>query len=318
MTVPRLKIAVVAPPWFPVPPTGYGGIESVCAGLVDGLVERGHDVTLIGAGRDETDATRFFAATGEPQSDRVGDALAEVRHAVAASQVIGDLDVDVIHDHTAAGPLVAAGLEIPTVVTAHGPVDGELGDYYEDLSRYYRDLGERISFVSISNSQRAAAAELPWAATVYNGIRVSDHDFRRDKDDFVLFIGRCCADKAPELAVRAARDAGRKLVALTKCREPDEKDYFEQVVEPLLGSDVEWLEEPPKERKHDLAGAGSCTRHADPMGGAVRNGHDRSSGVGNTGGRASTRGGPGDRRGWGERVHLRRARRATRCHRTRR
>jgi glycosyltransferase involved in cell wall biosynthesis len=252
MTEPRLRIAVVAPPWFPVPPTGYGGIESVCAGLVDGLVDRGHDVTLIGAGPDETDATRFFAATQEPQSDRVGDALTEVRHAAAASHIIGELDVDVIHDHTAAGPLVAAGFEIPTVVTAHGPVDGELGDYYGDLSRYYGHLDERISFVSISNSQRAGAPELPWAATVYNGVRVSDHDFRRDKDDFVLFIGRCCPEKAPELAVRAARDAGRKLVALTKCREPAEKQHFEQVVKPLLGSDVDWLDEPPKERKHDL------------------------------------------------------------------
>jgi glycosyltransferase involved in cell wall biosynthesis len=252
MVETRLKVAVVAPPWFPVPPTGYGGIESVCAGLVDGLVERGHDVTLIGAGRGNTDATRFFATTQEPQSDRVGDALAEVRHAVAASQVLGDLDIDIIHDHTAAGPLVAAGLEIPTVLTAHGPVDGELGDYYGDLSRYYGHLGEGITFVSISNSQRAGAPDLPWAATVYNGVRVSDHDFRRDKDDFVLFIGRCCPEKAPELAVHAARESGRKLIALTKCREPDEKQHFEQVVEPLLGSDVEWLEEPPKERKHDL------------------------------------------------------------------
>jgi glycosyltransferase involved in cell wall biosynthesis len=252
MVVSRLRIAVIAPPWFPVPPTGYGGIESVCAGLVDGLVEIGHDVTLIGAGQDDTDATRFFAATKEPQSDSVGDALTEVRHAAAASQVLGDLDVDVIHDHTAAGPLVAAGLEPPTVVTAHGPVDGELGDYYGDLSRYYRQLGERITFVSISNSQQAGAPDLPWAATVYNGVRISDHDFRRDKDDFVLFIGRCCPEKAPELAVHAARDAGRTLIALTKCREPAERQHFEQFVEPVLGSDVEWLEEPPKERKHDL------------------------------------------------------------------
>ncbi|HEX2362130.1 MAG TPA: glycosyltransferase family 4 protein [Jiangellaceae bacterium] len=252
MTVSPLKIAVVAPPWFPVPPTGYGGIESVCAGLVDGLVEMGHDVTLIGAGEDATDATRFFAATREPQGDLVGDALTEVRHAAAVSQVLGDLDIDVIHDHTVAGPLVAAGLEIPIVVTAHGPVDGGLGDYYGDLSRYYGDLGERIAFVSISNSQRAGAVDLPWAATVYNGVRVSDHDFRRDKDEFVLFIGRCCPDKAPELAVHAARDSGRRLIALTKCREPDEKQHFEQVVEPLLGSDVDWLEEPPKERKHEL------------------------------------------------------------------
>ncbi|HEX6577444.1 MAG TPA: glycosyltransferase family 4 protein [Jiangellaceae bacterium] len=246
-----LRVAVVAPPWFPVPPTGYGGIESVCAGLVDGLVDLGHDVTLIGAGEDNTDATRFFAATEEPQSDRVGDVLTEVRHSAAASRVLADLDVDVIHDHTAAGPLVAAGMAIPTILTAHGPVDGELGDYYGDVSGYFSHLGENLTFVAISDSQRAGAPDLPWAGTVYNGVRVSDHDFRRDKDDFVLFLGRCCADKAPELAVRAARDAGRRLVALTKCREPDEKEYFERVVEPLLDDDVEWLEEPPKERKHD-------------------------------------------------------------------
>ena len=251
MTEPGLRVAVVAPPWFPVPPTGYGGIESVCAGLVDGLTDLGHHVTLIGAGEDNTDATQFFAATEEPQSDRVGDVLTEVRHSAAASRILADLDVDVIHDHTAAGPLVAAGMEIPTILTAHGPVDGELGEYYGDVSHYFGHLGEHLTFVAISDSQRAGAPDLPWAGTVYNGVRVSEHDFRRDKDDFVLFLGRCCADKAPELAVRAARDAGRRLVALTKCREPDEKEYFERVVEPLLGDDVEWLEEPPKERKHD-------------------------------------------------------------------
>lgn len=47
----RLRIAMVAPPWFEVPPQGYGGIEAACAGLVDRLVARGHRVTLIGAGR---------------------------------------------------------------------------------------------------------------------------------------------------------------------------------------------------------------------------------------------------------------------------
>ena len=95
-------------------------------------------------------------------------------------------------------------VEFRRVCQRIGPVDGELGNYYGDLSRYYGQLDERITFVSISNSQRAGAPDLPWAATVYNGVRVSDHDFRRDKDDFVLFIGRCCPEKAPELAVHAA------------------------------------------------------------------------------------------------------------------
>ena len=103
MAVPRLKIAVIAPPWFPVPPTGYGGIESVCAGLVDGLVELGHDVTLIGAGQDGTDATRFFAATKEPQSDSVGArphlGAGTRRRRCRFSEISTST---FIHDHTAA------------------------------------------------------------------------------------------------------------------------------------------------------------------------------------------------------------------------
>ena len=33
-----MRIAVIAPVWFPVPPTGYGGIELVVSLLADGLV----------------------------------------------------------------------------------------------------------------------------------------------------------------------------------------------------------------------------------------------------------------------------------------
>jgi hypothetical protein len=41
-----LRIAMFAPPWIPVPPPGYGGIEEVLALLCDALVERGQDVEL--------------------------------------------------------------------------------------------------------------------------------------------------------------------------------------------------------------------------------------------------------------------------------
>ena len=46
----RMHIGMVAPPYFSVPPAAYGGIEVVVADLVDSLVARGHQVTLIGAG----------------------------------------------------------------------------------------------------------------------------------------------------------------------------------------------------------------------------------------------------------------------------
>jgi hypothetical protein len=37
-----MRIAVIAPPWYTVPPSRYGGIEWVVALLADGLTERGH------------------------------------------------------------------------------------------------------------------------------------------------------------------------------------------------------------------------------------------------------------------------------------
>src|SRR2546423_1221706 len=47
---PAMRIAQIAPPWFPVPPDGYGGTERVVALLADGLTSRGHEVTLFASG----------------------------------------------------------------------------------------------------------------------------------------------------------------------------------------------------------------------------------------------------------------------------
>ena len=52
MTEARLGIALVAP-WFEVPPRAYGGIEALVADLAKGLIDRGHDVVVIGAGEFE-------------------------------------------------------------------------------------------------------------------------------------------------------------------------------------------------------------------------------------------------------------------------
>src|SRR6476646_2316159 len=60
-----LRIALVAPPWLPVPPHGYGGTERLIALLADGLAAAGHDVTLFAATGSRTDA-RLVAPLDEP------------------------------------------------------------------------------------------------------------------------------------------------------------------------------------------------------------------------------------------------------------
>ncbi len=227
----QLHVAMVAPPYFDVPPTAYGGIETVVADLVDSLVARGHEVTLIGAGRHATQAQRFITTYDVGPADRLGEPMPEMVHAAKVAAILDNLDVDVIHDHTMAGPLMARGRLTPTVVTAHGPVGGDFGDYYQAL-------GDTVQLVAISDAQRSTGPDLTWAATVHNAIRAETFPFSPKKEEYALFLGRFHPEKSPHLAIDAARAAGLPIVLAGKCSEPIERAYFAREVEPRIGRDV--------------------------------------------------------------------------------
>ncbi len=228
-----LRIVLVAPPYFDVPPTGYGGVEAVVADLADALVARGHQVTLLGAGRAGTVA-RFVPLWDRTLPDRLGQPYPEVMNALKVRRAVACIaaadGIDIVHDHTFAGPLNAPayrGLGITTVVTVHGPID-------DDLYPYYRELGDEVGLIAISDRQRELAPDLNWVGRVHNALRVQDWPFRADKQDYALFLGRFAPYKGAHLAVRAAHEAGIPLVLAGKCDEPAEKAYFEQEVRPLL------------------------------------------------------------------------------------
>jgi glycosyltransferase involved in cell wall biosynthesis len=247
---PPLRIAIVAPPWFPIPPGGYGGIESMVHTLVEGLADRGHEIILVGAGKPHRSA-KFLQTYGEPPLERMGEAFPEVVHALAAHDHLADLDVDVVHDHSLAGPLTSGWRNTPTVVTAHGPIAGEMAICYRVLSRY-------TGLVAISDGQRAKGPDMAWEGRVYNAIPVDEYPFQVQKEDYCLFLGRISPEKAPDLAIKAAREAGYRIVVAAKCNEPPEKAYFNEHVRPLLGPDAEWFGEASTEEKKDLLARARC------------------------------------------------------------
>jgi len=247
-----LRIGMIAPPWFALPPFGYGGTEAVVASLVDDLVERGHEVTLIAAGRPGTRASHQITTYPEPPTDRLGaSALPEVIHAAKAAEAIEALELDLVHDHSLAGPLLARGRDIPTLATIHGPALGENGDYFAHL-------GDTVGLVSISRAQRGDAPHLNWAGTVYNAIDLSGFPFRDTKERDVLWVGRFCAEKGAHIAIGAARRAGRRIVLAGKLNEPAEKKFFDSEVRPLLGPDAEFVGEADAALKRELYGRSSC------------------------------------------------------------
>ena len=242
-----MRIALIAPPWYTIPPSGYGGIEWVVALLADGLADRGHDVTLFAPLGSRTKA-RLVSPLGEaPPPDSIGNPWYEASHAMSAYE--GSDRFDILHDHTGpVGVSIGALIESPIVHTLHGPFTPETLMLYSRIARH-------LWFVAISESQRSMGPpDLRWAGVVYNGIPMDNYPYREDKEDFLFFLGRADEEKAPHLAIEAARRAGRRLVMCVTTKNEREQRYWAEQVEPLLGGDIEVHGECDQEQKADLLG----------------------------------------------------------------
>jgi glycosyltransferase involved in cell wall biosynthesis len=258
-----MRIAVIAPPWYRVPPSGYGGIEWVVALLADGLTDRGHEVTLFAPPGSETEAELVPPLAEVPPQEVIGDPWYEAAHAVPAYDRADEFDL--LHDHTGpVGASIGAMSEAPTVHTLHGP-------FTDQTTMLYRRIARRHWFVAISRHQRSMGpANLRWGGVVYNGIPMDRYPLRADKGDYLFFLGRADEEKAPHLAIQAARKAGRRLVLCVTTKNEREQTYWAEMVEPILGDDVEVHGECDQEQKTRLlAGAAALLfpiQWAEPFG----------------------------------------------------
>jgi glycosyltransferase involved in cell wall biosynthesis len=242
----RLRIALIAPVWFPVPPPRYGGIESIVSLLADGLVEAGHDVTLFASGDSRSKAALSFTYIEAPSS-QIGIAQIEVRHALACYERANEFDI--INDHSGPPAAVIGGaVETPVLHTVHGPLGGEPGELYASIGR----VAPRVGLISVSRSQRAARPELPWAANIPNAIDLSRYPFDQNKGEYLVYLGRICPEKGAHRAVEVARAANVPLKLAGKRREPAERSFFATQVEPYLGDGIEYLGEISHEEKVQL------------------------------------------------------------------
>jgi glycosyltransferase involved in cell wall biosynthesis len=238
-----VRIGLIAPAWIPVPPPAYGGTEAVLDCLARGLAEMGHDVRLFTVGESTCPvSTSFLYPTAvEP----MGNVAAELAHVLSAYDALAS--VDVIHDHTLAGPLVTAtnAGRPPVAVTHHGP-------FTPDMRRVFAAISRRAATVAISNAQARAAGVVPIESVIHHGIDLARYVRGPGDGGYVLFLGRMTPDKGVHRAARVARRAGRPLVLATKMRVPEEHAYFEREVRPLLGPSAELFIEPGLTQRIDL------------------------------------------------------------------
>jgi glycosyltransferase involved in cell wall biosynthesis len=244
----RLRIVQLAPPWFAIPPTAYGGIELVINDLSNGLAALGHDVSLIAPGDSHTTARLVPNVPQHLGLDYPLEVKARMMTETSARsyrEARLRLRADVLHDHTDERPI--PDYPVPIVRTVHGPATPTAVHKYVDFSR------QGDAFVAISHrqrelfDQRCAALYGPddainWVGTIHNPLDVTQIPFSMDKEDFAFFLGRCDWEKNPDGAIRVARAAGIRLVMALRVHQ-GERAYFEEAVRPLLGPDVTLLPE---------------------------------------------------------------------------
>jgi len=228
-----------------VPPRSYGPWEQVASTLTEGLVARGHDVTLFATADSATSAHLHAEAPAGYEEDPDVDAkVSEALHIAAVFERADEFDV--ISNQFDFLPLAFSRLvRTPVVTTVHGFSSERIVPVY----RAYDDIAH---YVSISDSDRHPS--LHYAATIHHGIELERFSVGAGDGGYLLFLGRIHPDKGTATAIDVAARAGVPLVIAGVVQD---EDYFADEVAPRIdGTSVTFVGSVgPAERDRLLGGA---------------------------------------------------------------
>jgi glycosyltransferase involved in cell wall biosynthesis len=245
----RLKVAILAPISWRVPPRHYGPWEQFASLLTEGLVCREVDVTLFATADSVTSARLVAVAPTGYSEDPTLDAKAwEALHIAAVFERSAEFDL--IHNSFDFLPLTYTRLvDTPVVTTIHGfASDATLPVYLE--------YADRVRYVAISDADRHPA--LSYAATIHHGIDIESFDVGPGGDT-LAFLGRIHPDKGTATAIAVAARAGVPLVIAGIVQD---HEYFERWVEPHIDGDrVTYLGPVGPNRRQEVLGSARALFH---------------------------------------------------------
>lgn len=223
-----MRIAILAPIAWRVPPHHYGGWEQAASALTEGLVAAGEDVTLF-ASADSVTSARLQSTVPRPlQEDPELGRLSrahEIVHAVSCLERAWEFDV--VHNHAGSfvvsyAPFVVA----PLVTTLHGSAAEP------DSAILYRRF-HALPYIAISEAERRLLPELNYIATIPHGVDVERFPFSERAGDYLLYVGRVAKVKGVHSAIAVAKATGVPLV-IGGIVPPEEREYFERDVAPHI------------------------------------------------------------------------------------
>ncbi|RMG05970.1 MAG: glycosyltransferase family 4 protein [Acidobacteria bacterium] len=245
-----MKVAILAPISWRVPPRHYGPWERVVSLLTEGLVERGLDVTLF-ATADSITKAKLVGICPRPYSE---DPSLDVKvwECLHISEVFERAEeFDLIHNHFDFLPLSYSKLvKTPVVTTIHGFSS-------ERILPVYKKYNGHVHYVSISNADRNP--DLNYVATVYHGIPLQEFTFRERKDDYLLFFGRIHHEKGTFEAIEIAKRAGCRLIIAGIIQ--DQKYFNEKVAPYIDGDQIKYIGSVGPDERDEVLGKARALLH---------------------------------------------------------
>ncbi len=207
-----MRIALISTPFVSVPPATYGGTELVVHELAEGLIDRGHEVTLFATGDSRTsgELRALYDTVRWPP-----DPLHDLDHVSWAMSIAMEEDFDLIHAHSAAALALRRFLprNVPLVYTIHHERDEVLSSFYSRFPDPW--------YVAISADQRRREVPLPKARVIHHGLDSDRYQWTDQPGDYVAFVGRFARVKGPHTAIDAAREAGVEIRVAGEVHEVD-------------------------------------------------------------------------------------------------
>ena len=224
MDIKNKRIAVLAPVAWRTPPRAYGAWETVASNITEGLVSRGwKNVTLFATKESVTKAKlEGWIERGYEEDKNQIPLVSTCLHISKVMERAGEFDL--IHNNFDYLPLTYLPLiKTPMLTTIHGFSD-------QDILRVYHDHKDSY-YASISDSDRDAG--LPYLATVYNGIDLSNLTFSETPGDKLVHYGRIHNDKGTHLAIEVAKRCGKDLIIAGIIQE---QAYFDNLIKPHINN----------------------------------------------------------------------------------
>ena len=248
--IKAVKIAILSSIAWRTPPRQYGPWEQVSSNIAEGLVDRGHDVTLFASG-DSITKGKLASVIEQAYAEHpeVDPKVAECLH---ISHLMEQADqFDIIHNNFDFLPLSYSRLiKTPMLTTIHGFSSPK-------IIPVYKKYNNTSYYVSISNSDRSP--ELSYTATVYNGINASEFSFNSKSGNYLLFFGRIHPEKGVSEAIEIARKSNRKLIISGLIQD---QEYFANRVNPYIdGQEIMYVGNSGPEDRNKLLGGAFALLH---------------------------------------------------------